>query len=100
MTDPARRVLPIEPLDAQRFKAYGDVIEAADRASPFTINEGWAQRFDDLARIDPAHLLPAARLAQSILRRRWDDVERVAAALQPGRTLRGQALRRALGGKP
>ena len=52
MTDPDRRVLPIEPLDAHRFQTFGDVIEAADRASPFTINEGWARRFDDLARID------------------------------------------------
>ena len=52
MTDPARRVLPIEPLDAHRFRTFGDVIEAADRGAPHTINEGWARRFDDLARID------------------------------------------------
>jgi ureidoglycolate lyase len=54
MTDPTRRVLPIEPLEAHRFQTFGDVIEATDRASPYTINEGWAQRFNDLARIDTA----------------------------------------------
>lgn len=52
MTDSARRALPIEPLEAQRFRTFGDVIEATDRASPYTINEGWARRFNDLARID------------------------------------------------
>lgn len=52
MADPARHVLPIEPLEAARFQPFGDVIEASDRGSPCAINEGWAVRFNDLARID------------------------------------------------
>jgi len=52
MTDTARQVLPLEPLDAERFRPFGDVIEVSQRATNYTINEGWAQRFHDLARID------------------------------------------------
>lgn len=52
MTDAARRVLPIELLDAAAFQPFGDVIEASAQVSNYPINEGWAQRFHDLARID------------------------------------------------
>jgi ureidoglycolate lyase len=52
MPDPARHVLPIEPLDSAAFQPFGDVIEASEQVSNYTINEGWAQRFHDLARID------------------------------------------------
>jgi len=52
MTDTARQVLPLEPLDAERFRPFGDVIEVSQRATNYTINEGWTQRFHDLARID------------------------------------------------
>lgn len=41
----------IEPLTAKEFAPFGDVIEARD-ASAFSVNEGQAQRFHDLARID------------------------------------------------
>lgn len=46
--------LPIEPLTADAFAPYGDVIEVTGRARNFSINEGFAQRYHDLARIDVA----------------------------------------------
>jgi len=48
----ARHWLAVEPLHAQAFQPFGDVIEASDRAQRRTINEGFAERFDDLARLD------------------------------------------------
>lgn len=44
--------LPIEPLTAEAFRPFGDVIEASDAARHFTINQGFAERYHDLARID------------------------------------------------
>jgi ureidoglycolate lyase len=44
--------LPVEPLAAQAFLPFGDVIEAGGSAPHRTINEGFAERFDDLARLD------------------------------------------------
>jgi ureidoglycolate lyase len=43
--------LAIEPLTAQAFEAFGDVIEM-EGAKHYPINEGTAERFHDLARID------------------------------------------------
>jgi len=43
--------LPIEPLTKGAFLPFGDVIEM-DGAEIRTINEGYARRFHDLARID------------------------------------------------
>jgi ureidoglycolate lyase len=48
----ARNWLPLEPLEAHAFAPFGEVIEAAGAARRWTINEGFAERFDDLARID------------------------------------------------
>ena len=47
-----RHWLPVEPLHAQAFAPFGEVIEAGDATPHRTINEGFAQRFDDLARLD------------------------------------------------
>ena len=47
-----RNTLPIEPLTAEAFRPYGDVIEARDTAHHFTINEGFAERYHDLAHVD------------------------------------------------
>jgi len=47
-----RHWLPVEPLDAHAFSRFGDVIEVDGRGRHRTINEGFAQRFDDLARLD------------------------------------------------
>lgn len=46
-----RRVLPIESLTREAFGPFGDVIDAASSAH-FTVNAGFAERHDDLARID------------------------------------------------
>ena len=48
----SRNWLPVEPLDAEAFSRFGDVIEARAGGPRRTINEGFAERFDDLARLD------------------------------------------------
>ena len=45
--------LTVEPLTADEFAPFGDVIEARD-SHAFFVNEGQAQRFHDLAKIDVA----------------------------------------------
>lgn len=45
--------LTVEPLTAEAFSPFGDVIEATDRIRHFTINAGNTERYHDLARIDP-----------------------------------------------
>ena len=58
---PMRHVLATEPLSAAAFRPFGDVIEAVDSARHFTINNGYAERYHDLAHVDVAaaggHLL-------------------------------------------
>lgn len=51
MTD-TKITLAIEPLTADAFRPFGDVIEATDSARHFTINEGFAERYHDLAQMD------------------------------------------------
>ena len=48
----AGQPVSVEPLTAQAFKAFGDVIEASDSAQHFTINQGYAERFHQLAHVD------------------------------------------------
>jgi len=43
---------PIQPLTAAAFAPFGDVIEAASNAKSFAINQGYTQRFHNLARVD------------------------------------------------
>ena len=45
--------LSIAPLTKAGFAPFGEVVESAD-VTPKLINEGFAQRFDDLANIDVA----------------------------------------------
>lgn len=52
MTDDASITLAIEPLTAEAFQPFGDLIEASDHATQYDINDGWARRFHDLARVD------------------------------------------------
>ncbi len=52
MTDATRHMLSIEALTPEAFRPFGDVIEANEQATQYDINEGWARRFHDLARID------------------------------------------------
>ncbi len=51
-TSPQR--LRIEPLTAAAFAAFGDVISANNATQTFLINEGTAQRFHALGRVDCA----------------------------------------------
>lgn len=46
------QALTVRPLEAQHFAPFGDVIEVSDRAERRMINEGSAQRYHDLARLD------------------------------------------------
>jgi ureidoglycolate lyase len=48
------RELTPEPLTAEAFAPFGDVIEASDRAEQIPINYGFTTRFNDLANIDVA----------------------------------------------
>jgi ureidoglycolate lyase len=49
---PGPHTLRVEPLTHATFAAFGDVIDVASAETVYTINEGTAQRFHDLARID------------------------------------------------
>ena len=43
--------VPIRPLTRDAFQYYGDVVQVAE--SPhYTINQGWAERYADLAKLD------------------------------------------------
>lgn len=46
-----RSIIP-EPLTQEAFKPFGDVIEVSDTAHHFTINEGFTERYHDLAAIN------------------------------------------------
>ena len=46
--------LIVEPLTGDAFAPFGEVIEVASAKKVFSINEGTAQRFHDLAQIDCA----------------------------------------------
>ena len=47
--------LNIEPLTAEAFRPFGDVIEASDTRPHFSINDGFAERYHDLANLDVAN---------------------------------------------
>lgn len=51
-----RHALKIEPLTSAAFQSFGDVIEASQAGLHFSINNGFAERFHDLARIDVSAL--------------------------------------------
>ena len=51
-SEPMRQLSP-EPLTRAAFAAFGEVIEM-EGAQPITINQGFAQRFNDLAHVDVA----------------------------------------------
>lgn len=46
------RHIPLEALTPEAFAPFGDVIEVSESARHFSINEGFATRFHDLADID------------------------------------------------
>ena len=47
--------LRVEPLSAAAFAPFGEIIAAASAKQVFSINEGTAQRYHDLAALDCAH---------------------------------------------
>ncbi len=49
----ARFLVPVAPLSRSAFAPFGDVVETAGRAHR-RINDGFAERYDDLAAIDVA----------------------------------------------
>ena len=58
-------VLRPEPLTRESFAPFGEVIEASDAVSHFTINGGNTERYHDLADIDAG---PDGRVIVSIFR--------------------------------
>ena len=48
----AGQPVSVEPLTAEAFKPFGDVMEATESAQHFSINQGFAERFHRLAQID------------------------------------------------
>ena len=58
--------LPIEPLTADAFRAFGDVIAAGNSAQQFLINQGFATRHHDLAQVDVAR--DGGRVGLSVFR--------------------------------
>lgn len=46
--------LAVETLTAETFRPFGDVMEASDSTRHFSINNGFAERYHDLAHIDVA----------------------------------------------
>ena len=61
--DTTRRILIREPLTAAAFRPFGDVIDIASASNHFTINEGYAERYDDLAHIDVGRAAGSPRLS-------------------------------------
>nr|WP_085284988.1 ureidoglycolate lyase [Colwellia chukchiensis] len=51
MTKKCQLIRP-EPLTSAAFREFGDVIEASDSAKVLTINQGYTQRYHDLATVD------------------------------------------------
>jgi ureidoglycolate lyase len=64
--------LPLRPLRADTFAPFGDVIEPAAARRIIDVNEGTAQRFDDLAHIDTG--ADGGRTVLSLFRARPRDL--------------------------
>ena len=48
----AKQVIAPKPLTAEAFAAFGDVIEVRDNVKHFPINDGFTERYHDLANVD------------------------------------------------
>ena len=64
------RYLVVEPLQTLTFGPFGEVIEASDERPHFAINDGFAERYHDLARIDVGGGDGGVRVLVSIFRAR------------------------------
>jgi len=51
MSSPVK-IIKAQALNREAFKPFGDVIEVSDQAKNFAINDGFSQRYHDLAEID------------------------------------------------
>lgn len=51
MTNKLEFITP-KPLTSEAFCVFGDVIEASANANDFSINDGFTQRYHDLAKVD------------------------------------------------
>lgn len=51
MTNTIETIIP-KPLTSENFSAFGDVIEANSDVKNFPINDGFTQRYHDLAKVD------------------------------------------------
>ncbi len=51
MKDNLQTLTP-KPLTSENFSAFGDVIETSAKANSFAINDGFTQRYHDLAKVD------------------------------------------------
>lgn len=47
----ARIQVPIRPLTKEAFRPFGDVVQVAE-SRHYTINQGWAERYVDMAKLD------------------------------------------------
>jgi len=63
-----RYTLKAQPLSAEAFEPYGDVIETSDYCTHFEINKGSCVRYHDLATIDVAEQMgrPIVSLFQAL----------------------------------
>lgn len=43
--------IPVQPLTRDAFRPYGDVVDVVD-SRHYTINQGWAERYADMAKLD------------------------------------------------
>lgn len=64
------RYLVVEPLQTLTFGRFGEVIEASDMRQHFSINDGFAERYHDLARIDVGSGDGGVRVLVNIFRAR------------------------------
>jgi len=60
--------LNVEPLTAQAFAPFGEVIEVSDRAQRLRINNGFAERYHDLAKVDVGDAQDGGRALLNIFR--------------------------------
>ncbi len=80
MSEPTHVLRP-QPLTAEAFAPFGQVVEAGPEAPRRSINAGFAERFDDLARLDTTRdggraLVNIFRAVARTLPLRLSEVER------------------------
>lgn len=64
----AHAPITVEPLTAQAFAPFGEVIEVSDQAQRLRINNGFAERYHDLAKVDLGDAQDGGRTLLNIFR--------------------------------